>query len=172
VITALLRYSLRAACASDPDPAATLRITNDVLYRHETDRFCTALVARLRRADGRWLVSLCAAGHPLPVLTGAVGASRVVGRPGSLLGVLAELDLAATELELEAGQRLLLYTDGVTEGRRQDEEYGESRLLRVAGEEAADAAGLVEAVLTDVLAFQGGVPRDDIALLASGPAAG
>jgi sigma-B regulation protein RsbU (phosphoserine phosphatase) len=79
------------------------------------------------------------------------------------------VELTPTELELAPGQRLLLYTDGVTEGRRQDEEYGEGRLLRVAGGPASNAAMLVEAVLGDVLEFQGGVPRDDIALLALGP---
>ena len=168
VITALLRYAIRAAAAADPDPVATLRVTNDVLHGHETDRFCTALVARLRRIEGTWHVSLCAAGHPLPVLTGTSGASRVVGTPGSLLGVLPRIELTPTELVLAPRQRLLLYTDGVTEGRHGDEEYGEERLLTTASAPAGDATALVDAVLRDVLAFQDGVPRDDIALLALG----
>ena len=110
------------------------------------------------------------AGHPLPVLVPARGRARVVGEPGSLLGVLETPDLPVTTLELGPGDRLLLYTDGVTEGRRGREEYGERRLLDRAAAAPSGAGPLVAAVLDDVLAFQRGVPRDDIALLALTPA--
>jgi sigma-B regulation protein RsbU (phosphoserine phosphatase) len=169
VITALLRYAIRAAAVASPDPAAALRITNDVLRGHDTDRFCTALLVRLRRQDGTWMATVCAAGHPLPLLVSATTAPRLVGQPGSLLGVLETLDLPTTAVELGAGDRLLLYTDGVTEARREREEYGEERLLARAGDAAPGAAAMVSSVLEDILAFQHGVPRDDIALLAITP---
>ena len=169
VITALLRYTVRAAAVSAPAPAQTLAIANDVLLRHETERFCTAVLARLHRDGTTWRVTICAAGHPLPLLLRAGGGPRFAGAPGSLLGVLPSVDLPVTELELAPGDRLLLYTDGVTEGRRGDEEYGDDRLLSAAAGAPAGAAGLVESVLEDVLAFQGGVPRDDIALLVLTP---
>jgi phosphoserine phosphatase RsbU/P len=141
-----------------------------VLRRHDTDRFCTALLVRLRREGTTWRATVCAAGHPLPVLVPADGEPRLVGTPGSLLGVLPAVDVPAAEVELGPQDRLLLYTDGVTEGRRAGEEYGEERLLARAGKAEPGAAGLVEAVLNEVLAFQSGVPRDDIALLAVTPA--
>ncbi|HEU0104376.1 MAG TPA: SpoIIE family protein phosphatase [Mycobacteriales bacterium] len=169
VITTLLRYAVRAAAVTSPDPAAALRITNDVLRSHDTERFCTALLVRLRRRDGRWTAVVCAAGHPLPLLVPAVGPAQLVGEPGSLLGVLPSLDLPATVLELAHGDRLLLYTDGVTEARRSGQEYGEERLLARAGDTAQGSAAVVSAVLEDVLEFQHGVPRDDIALLAVTP---
>jgi phosphoserine phosphatase RsbU/P len=170
VITALLRYAVRAAAVASSDPAAALRITNDLLLAHETDRFCTALLVQLVRLDGAWRAAVCAAGHPLPVLVPARGDARVVGEPGSLLGVLSSLSLPGTVVELAPGDRLLLYTDGVTEARRGREEYGEERLLARANQAAPGAASLVTMVLDDVLAFQHGVPRDDIALLALTPA--
>ncbi|MFN2538402.1 MAG: PP2C family protein-serine/threonine phosphatase, partial [Mycobacteriales bacterium] len=160
--------AIRAASATDADPSATLSIVNDVLLRHDTDRFCTALLVRLRLVEESWTASICTAGHPLPVLIEADGSSGVVGSPGSLLGVMPTIDTASTEIELRAGRRLLLYTDGVTEARREDEEYGEARLLRTAARAARGSAALVEHVLHDVLAFQQEVPRDDIALLALG----
>ncbi len=171
VITALLRYAVRAAAVASPQPAAALRITNDVLLSHDTDRFCTALLVQLLRQDGVWRATVCAAGHPLPVLVPATGSPRVVGEPGSLLGVLETPELPVTTVELAPGDRLLLYTDGVTEGRRGREEYGERRLLARAAVAPLGAGPLVEAVLDDVLHFQHGVPRDDIALLALTPAA-
>lgn len=170
VITALLRYAVRAAAMTSPDPAAVLRITNDVLRGHDTDRFCTALLVRLQREGSGWRATVCAAGHPLPLLVPAGGHARLAGEPGSLLGVLTSLDLPATTLELGPGDRLLLYTDGVTEARRGREEYGDERLLACASATAAGAASLAGAVLEDVLAFQNGVPRDDIAVLALTPA--
>jgi sigma-B regulation protein RsbU (phosphoserine phosphatase) len=171
VITALLRYAVRAAAVASPDPATALRITNDVLVNHVTERFCTALLVHLIRQDDTWRFTVCAAGHPLPVLIPAAGEPRVVGEPGSLLGVLPTLDLPLTTLELAPGDRLLLYTDGVTEARRGRKEYGEARLLARTATAPPGAASLVAAVLDDVLDFQHGVPRDDIALLALTPEA-
>lgn len=172
VITALLRHTIRAAAVAAPDGAATLAIANDVLRQQDTERFCTALLVRLHRDAGRWRATVSAAGHPLPVLVPAHGEPRLVGEPGNLLGVLPSLDLAGTSLQLAPGDRLLLYTDGVTEGRRDRAEYGEQRLLARAAGAAPGAAALVAAVLDDVLAYQGDVPRDDIALLALTPSAG
>jgi sigma-B regulation protein RsbU (phosphoserine phosphatase) len=169
VITALLRHAIRAAAVSSSDPALALRITNDVLRAHDTERFCTALLVRLRRQDGHWRAMVCAAGHPLPLLVPVHGEARLVGQPGSLLGVLPEIDVPATAVELGPGDRLLLYTDGVTEARRGREEYGDERLLARAAGSDPGADALVAAVLDDVLAFQHDVPRDDIALLALTP---
>jgi sigma-B regulation protein RsbU (phosphoserine phosphatase) len=169
VVTALLRYAVRAAAAAAAEPAVALRITNDVLVGHDTDRFCTALLVQLVRRDGSWRAIVCAAGHPLPVLVPASGDARVVGEPGSLLGVMASPSLPVTAVDLAPGDRLLLYTDGVTEARRDRGEYGEERLLARATGTAPGAASLVSAVLDDVLSFQHGVPRDDIALLAITP---
>ena len=140
-----------------------------MLVAHDTDRFCTALLVQLHRLDDTWRAIVCAAGHPLPVLVPAVGEARVVGEPGSLLGVVPTIDLPATAVELAPGDRLLLYTDGVTEARRGNQEYGEQRLLARASQAAPGAAQLVDAVLDDVVNYQHGVPRDDIALLAVTP---
>ena len=169
VITALLRYAVRAAAVAAPDPATALRIANDVLLNHDTDRFCTALLVQLIEHDGAWRATVCAAGHPLPLLVPTSGEVRVVGEPGSLLGVLAAPELHLASVDLAPGDRLLLYTDGVSEARRKREEYGEERLVALAARAPHGAEALVAEVLSDVLAFQRGVPRDDIALLALTP---
>lgn len=61
---------------------------------------------------------------------------------------------------------VLFYTDGVVEARRGEDLYGEDRLRRLLGaSRAMDAAGIAEAVVDEAVAFQSGLPRDDIAVL-------
>ncbi len=169
MVTALLRYAVRGAAVAAPDPERTLAVVNDVLLRHDTDRFCTALLVRLTRADGRWEAALCAAGHPLPLLHRASGEVSFIGRPGSLLGAFASVKFSSTTVILEPGDRLLLYTDGVTEARSGRDQYGDDALVRRVRATGGGPAELVDAVLTEVLAFQAGNARDDIALLSIAP---
>jgi sigma-B regulation protein RsbU (phosphoserine phosphatase) len=68
---------------------------------------------------------------------------------------------------LHPGDVLVLYTDGITEGRRDGEFYGEDRML-AAMSRGTSPESIVEGLVADVLDFQGGVPRDDIAVLAAG----
>jgi sigma-B regulation protein RsbU (phosphoserine phosphatase) len=165
VVTALVRYTLRAVSVQVVGAAAALRALNEVLLRHRAERFCTVVLLRARRDADGWLVSLSSAGHPLPLLLRPGRPPAQVGRPGSLLGVFEAISIQDTEIRLESGSALLLYTDGVTEGRRGTVFYEQDRLLRVVENHQGDAAGLTDVVLEDVLDFQDGVPRDDIAMV-------
>jgi sigma-B regulation protein RsbU (phosphoserine phosphatase) len=165
VVTALVRYTLRAVTVQVDGASAALRSLNEVLLRHRAERFCTVVLLRVRRVDGVWAVSLSSAGHPLPLLVRPGRAPVQAGEPGSLLGVLETIAVHDTEVRLEPGSALLLYTDGVTEARREQVFYGQGRLVRLAGDHRGDAAALTAAVLEDVLSFQDGVPRDDVAVV-------
>ena len=98
-------------------------------------------------------------------MTAAIS-ERLLGEPGSLLGVMDQVELYDATIPLAAGDTVLLYTDGVPEARRNGDFYGEPRLTQVAEENLGRAAGLTEGLLADVLAFQGGHARDDIAIVA------
>src|SRR3546814_15288202 len=68
---------------------------------------------------------------------------------------------------------VVLYTDGVTEARRGRDEFGEERLIELLGRCAGMSASEVTATIeTEVMAFQDGLARDDIALLAIRAVAG
>jgi sigma-B regulation protein RsbU (phosphoserine phosphatase) len=165
VVTALVRYTVRAVSVQERGAADTLQVLNNVLLRHHTDRFCTVALLRLRRDDEGWTVTLASAGHPLPLLVAPGGPPVEVGRSGALSGVFEAARTHDTELRLASGEALLLYTDGVTEARADAGFYGNARLLEVLGRPAGNAAEVADAVLEDVLEFQGGDPRDDIALV-------
>jgi sigma-B regulation protein RsbU (phosphoserine phosphatase) len=168
VVTALVRHTLRAASVAHPQPVQALRFLNEVLQRHETERFCTVAYVRLRQSDDGWSATICVGGHPLPLLRSADGAVRAVGSPGSLIGVVDDPALDDVTLVLQPGDLVLLCTDGVSEGRRGREFYGEQRIADVVAAAPGCADELATALLDDVLAFQGDRARDDIAVMAIG----
>jgi serine phosphatase RsbU (regulator of sigma subunit) len=172
-VTALARHTLRAGAVYEESPSGVLMLLHRALREQRTDgRFCTVAHAHLRIGDGRVQVDLACGGHPLPLLLHRDGQVDPVGRLGTLLGTDIEPQLRDVTIELVQGDVLLLYTDGVTEVRRLRQElFGLSQLTRV----LADCAGLppdtvAECVEAAVLDASGGDLRDDMAILALGPA--
>ncbi len=166
VITALVRWGVRAAVVQHESPRVALAAVNESLMQHETDRFCTLVLVRLICLDGSWVAVVSVGGHDLPLLRSPGGTLRAVGQAGSVLGVLRDPDLFDYPVVLEPGETLLLFTDGVPEGRRGREFYGDERIAAVVARDHASAADLVQALLADVLQFQDGGTRDDIAIVA------
>ncbi len=169
IVTALVRHTIRALCVGEERPSAVLSGLDEVLHHHPTDRFCTAALLRLRRGPDGWSVTMSLGGHPQPVLVPADGRPRLWGEHGPLLGVTERPAFTDTTLQLRSGDVLLLYTDGVTEARNGDAMYGEDRLLLTTGRHAGAPAALVAAVVDEVVAFEDGTLRDDVALVAFGP---
>ncbi len=166
VVTSLARYSLRSACVRERSPSRALAEVNAALVAHGTERYCTVALLRLRRGSVGWTGTLSLAGHPLPQLVRAGAGPVAVGTPGTLLGILTDPQLYDTQVDLGPGDGLVLFTDGVTEGRRQGDFYGLDRLTDSIRRWAGPAERLAEGVVDDVLAFQSGTARDDIAVVA------
>ena len=169
-VTALARYTVREAAAHDPTPSAVLSRLNEAILSYQAeggDRFCTAVVGRLRPTASGARLALASGGHPLPLRLGASGHVEPVGTPGMLLGVARDPDLHDVELELEGGDSLLLYTDGVTETPTARGLLGERGLAALLeSSRGLDADALVDRVDRTVVELQSGTPRDDIAMVA------
>ncbi len=114
-------------------------------------------------------VEICNAGHCQPRLISAGAGTRVVDPTGLPVGAFYSSHFASVRLQLQPGDTLLLYTDGLTEARDRDgREYGEARLdellSRAAGLSGAD---LLRACRDDLAAHLGGArPSDDLTLMA------
>ena len=166
-VTALARYTIRAGAMQRSYPSHILSLLNEALLRQRTGAdFCTVAFGRFDvRPDGAILV-LASGGHPLPLLLTADGDVRPVGTPGSLLGVLEEPDLRDAALELDPGDTVIFYTDGVTEAgaphRILDPGALESLVASCHGLEPTTLAARVESAAVDAT---GGELRDDIAIL-------
>jgi len=167
-LTALARYTLRAASQHTRRPRAVLTELNEALLRDRQDyRFCTVVYVSLTPRDDRVSACVAAAGHPLPLVLRAEGDIETVGSPGSLLGIVDTPELVEERVELMPGDALVLYTDGVTEA---DRAAGPERLAAVLeGCRGVDAAAIAAAVEADALAAHGGPARDDVAIVVVRP---
>ncbi len=166
-LTALARYTLRAAAQHTRRPQTVLLELNEALLRQQLGyRFCTVLYASLTPREGRVEVRLATGGHPLPWVLRASGEVETAGSPGSLLGILDDPEISEHAFELGPGDALVLVTDGVTEATAADRATGPGRLAALlAGHAGEDAAAIAEAVERDALESQGGAVRDDVAVL-------
>jgi serine phosphatase RsbU (regulator of sigma subunit) len=166
--TALARYTLRAGALRSDSPSATLRDLHDVmrgqLGGHEISTACFAVVAP---GDGRARVTLALAGHPLPLLARVDGCVTEVGRPGGLIGFGDAIEVADESFELNPGDTLLFYTDGVTDAGAPRARLGEETLQALLRSHLHLPLGVLLALIEgEVQRRSGGVLRDDYALLA------
>jgi serine phosphatase RsbU (regulator of sigma subunit) len=173
-VTALARYTLRAEAAWNLSPAAVLaQLNRALLGQRGGERFLTAVYATFRATPGGMAGRLCAAGHPPALIRRADGRVREAGRPGSLLGVLPDADLADARFRLSPGDVLLLYTDGAIEARPRRAPgaaialFGQDALAAaLAGCAGLDAAGVISRLGGILARHSGGWASDDTALLA------
>ncbi len=166
-LTALARYTVRTAARSEARPSGVLSLLNRSLLDHETgDRFCTIVQVFVDTAEEPVRITLSCAGHPLPMLVDAAGTVRTLGRPGTAVGLFTAPLVFDDTHRLMPGETLVLYTDGVIEARAPDGSFAdgllEAVLSRTHGQPADAVAAAVEAAM---LEFQGGHPRDDMAVL-------
>ena len=166
-VTALARYTLRAAAMRERLPSRSLRLLNEALLRQRDDRrFCTVAYAYLEAHDGGVRIGVSSGGHPLPMLLHADGTVEAVGAPGTLLGVLPDPNLEDRSLSLSPGDALVFYTDGVIEGRGADAPFDEDGLRELLAKCAGAGADAIAARVEDAaFAAQQGNQRDDIAVL-------
>jgi PAS domain S-box-containing protein len=166
-VTALARYTIRAAAARRHSPAAILRWVNEVMVREGSTRFCTIAVAHLDRSQKQTVLTVAVGGHPGPILLRADGGVEEIRAQGTLLGLVEDPSLADVTIELAAGDAVLLYTDGVTEAAAPRRVWSTDDLAAVvAGAAGAPAQGLVDHVADAALTGLPGPPRDDVAMLA------
>lgn len=167
VYTALTKYSLRAYAYEDSAPAGVLRRLNSAVYRQsDPDIFTTMLYGVLDISTRSFRFSN--AGHPLPLhISGPEGGVTEPQLYGLPLGVLPNADYGQHALDLEHGDRVFLYSDGVTDARDGDRGfYGIENLiefLRTKGSEPPEA--LIGDLLETVEEWSGDRLRDDIAML-------
>jgi sigma-B regulation protein RsbU (phosphoserine phosphatase) len=108
----------------------------------------------------------CNAGHPYPILVSG-GVVRALDQGGAVLGVLPAWTYQEWSVELSSGDRLLLFTDGITEAAGpHGEEFGMERVAAFAKAHSTDSAAKInQQLLAEVTEFCGAQFHDDATLL-------
>jgi sigma-B regulation protein RsbU (phosphoserine phosphatase) len=167
---ALLMSNLQAAfkaTASERVPPEELcgKVNRIICDNISRDRFITAFYGLLDGTCNRLVFTN--AGHNAPLLARRDGSCLRLGEGGVPLGLFPDWNYERGEVQLAAGDRLVLFTDGVTEVSSADgEEFGEERLAAVLLENRHLNAGeLQERILAEVAKFSGGQFEDDATLV-------
>jgi serine phosphatase RsbU (regulator of sigma subunit) len=172
-LTGLARHSLRLLAREGRSPVSVVERLNQAVLEEgelagDAGRFITLLYGEVEpRPDGSAQLVMVCAGHPLPLILRQDGTVRAAANPQALLGVLPDPVLYAEDVELGAGEVLLVYTDGASErrnGRRMLGDEGVAAAL--AGCSGMTAPGVVARVRQAVADFGSSGTRDDLALLA------
>jgi len=170
IVMAMIRAVLHTHPAPDDPPAVLHHVNRHFQYFWESGIFATAIYGVLdaRRRTFR----LACAGHQPPLLAQQSGSVSRVPVDAVVPLLLMELgEIPSTECTLNTGDRLLLYTDGITEREAPDGTmYDEDRLTASLGKIATLRPGaVIDSLVADLDAFAGGgEPRDDQTLVLVG----
>ena len=167
---ALLMSNLQAAVRGLASPSLlpeTLcdRLNSLICRNIASDRFITLFYAELAGPSRQ--LRYANAGHNAPIVAHRDGTHHRLQEGGGVLGVFESQTYSTGSFELLPGDRLLLFTDGVTEACNADsEEFGETRLIRLLQENyAASVQELQRKILDAAGEFCGGNWQDDATLI-------
>ncbi len=150
-------------------PAPPAQVAAELNRRFPLDpaapQFFTLFYGLLTPSSGR--VRYVSAGHPLALVAPAEGVARRLAATGPPVGVSEAASYTEGTLELRAGDRLVVFTDGLTEALSPGgEELGFERVVQVVtGAAGRRVEQLVEALAEAGVRWAGGAPHDDISVL-------
>jgi len=165
-LTALVKNTVRALAYDCDSPARVLGTASDIILKTTPDSaFVTMFFCILDLASGH--LAYCRAGHPYPILRHRGGQVELLEVGSPLAGAGVDVEFVDGHAEMGAGDLLVLFTDGVTEARRDSVMLGEDRLVGFVREAGSVPTREVPQVLFDrVLDFTSGSLSDDVAIVA------
>jgi phosphoserine phosphatase RsbU/P len=169
LLMANVQATVRAFASESASPAWLCARVNSVLCANIANGKFVTLFYGILDSQERSL-TYTSAGHLPPILLRASGASQQLNEGGALLGVFPDWIYQSASVQLAPGDRLLLFTDGITEAMKPDgEEFGEDRLERAAKGLAGESSSAVKSkLLAEVRSFCNSRFHDDATLIVLG----
>ena len=161
-----LQASVRAFATDAAQPHELCQLVNRILCGHIAEGRFISFVYCIIDADLGTL-AYANAGHFPPILVRADGAIERLTAGGAVLGVFPDGTYEQSVVNAHSGDRVILYTDGITEARNaDDEEFGEDRLLELVVRHRSCSAPALQARVYDAVStFTGGRFQDDATLI-------
>lgn len=164
LIMAETRSVLRAQARSDRSVGEILETLNELLHDDLSGAELFITMFYIRYDTRRRLLSYANAGHNPPLIfRNGQTACMELDAEGLILGVKRRVEFEEKQIELQPGDVVLLYTDGITEARNPDGEFfGSSRLctlLSATSDRRSDE--IIDVILAEVESFSGGTVIDD-----------
>ncbi|MEQ9309194.1 MAG: SpoIIE family protein phosphatase [Balneolaceae bacterium] len=169
IYMAVSRTMLKAIASQIDDPARCLDTVNTMLIPESgLTTFVTVFYGILDTETG--IVRYCNGGHNLPYIVKEDGAVvEIENTNGLLLGKIEPIEYETKQVQLKPGEKILLFTDGVTEATATDGDmYEEPRLEEFLKKHGSDdIEKMVRSLVVDVLKFMGKADQsDDVTILA------
>ncbi len=157
------RTLLKGAAIGTRDPGSALREVNELLYEeNETMMFVTVLYSIYDPGTGKLTYSN--GGHDAPLLVRSDGTSELLPLTGGVaLGVASDFEFPSQSIQLEPGDTVVLYTDGVTEAMNgEGEQFGVARMHEVfAAHPPENSEQAAQTMFDAVKDFVGDTPQSD-----------
>ena len=165
MLTGVVKSAFRSSERDGYEPAAVVRRVQGNLAAFGPERFVT-VIAAVMSADEERLVYVNA-GHPPGLIWGEARGSRWLTGTGPLISpAFPASTWHEATLPMGQGDRLLLYTDGVSEPLAGDDDVGEQAMLAAARQHAHSGPALLDSLLKSVQGRLGtGMHADDLTLL-------
>ena len=165
-LTALVKNTVRAFAYEHDSPAVVAGKANAVIFKATGySTFVTLMFCVLDPASGRLVY--CSAGHTRSIVKMSAGDTRQLHVGSPIMGAFETVEFSDGETTLEHGDVLVLYTDGVTEARRDGEMFGEDRLVDFVGSMGTmRSKKMPDAIFKEVQRYTGGKLSDDVAIVA------
>ena len=166
LLMANLQASFRAFASEPMSPGAVVSKLNDVICNNiASDKFVTFCYCMLDVTKST--LTYASAGHWPPVLLRSSGETLSLRDGGPPLGLFPDHSYENIELQLESGDRLVLYTDGLTEARNASgAEFGEHNVARIGSENMRlTAAEMLETLRREATSYCNGTFDDDLTLV-------
>jgi sigma-B regulation protein RsbU (phosphoserine phosphatase) len=159
--------AVRAHACATLEPAGLCATLNEIVAANtDSDRFISFFYGVLDASAGK--LTYANAGHNAPILVRADGRIARLDHGGYVLGPLSGAVYEQGETSIEPGDRVVMFTDGVTEARSgTGEEFGDERLIDLIVRcREMDAPGLKERLFEALVEFTSGRFDDDVTIVA------
>ena len=169
LLSSMLQASLRTQASAGASVSAMMASINAlVCHRAATGQFATFFLAAVSERDLK--LRFTNAGHNFPILFPAAGGRRTLETGGLVVGMMENAAYQEECLQLAPGDRMVLYTDGVTEAAREEGDmFGEERLMALVDSlpPGLPARELTERILAGLREFLGEAEAgDDVTVMA------